>query len=226
MDTSTGKSPETTLRQGVRRQQILDIATRLFRNRNYHETSLDHIAAEVGFTKPAIYYYFESKEAILFEIHRKLIEEATVKIKAIASGEGDAFQRMDRMLRMHLIMVLEQRDANKVFYEEQGLLAEDREAQIRSAQRRYERIFREVYIDGVAEGLLRDVEPSVAVATLLGACAWSYRWYRDSGRLSQDEVVDVVIGLLSRGFGVKELEPAPRWFSDGITDSSGGASTS
>ena len=53
-----------------RRAQIVRIATRLFSENGYAQTTLDDVAAEIGFTKPAIYHWFDSKDQILFEIHR------------------------------------------------------------------------------------------------------------------------------------------------------------
>lgn len=47
---------------------IKDAATRLFAKNGYTNTSLDDIAADVGFTKGGIYYYFRSKERLLLDI--------------------------------------------------------------------------------------------------------------------------------------------------------------
>jgi len=46
------------------RERILDVATDLFIEIGYDKTSLREIAERVGVTKPALYYHFESKEAI------------------------------------------------------------------------------------------------------------------------------------------------------------------
>lgn len=45
-----------------RREQILEIATDLFQ-KGFRATSLDQVAAEMGVTRPALYYYFRSKES-------------------------------------------------------------------------------------------------------------------------------------------------------------------
>lgn len=49
-----------------RRQQILEVAARLFSHYGYDKTAVNDIAREVGISKAAIYLYFPGKEA-LFE---------------------------------------------------------------------------------------------------------------------------------------------------------------
>ena len=64
------------------REQILKVALRLFAVEGYRQTSMDDIAREVGISKPAIYHYFNGKEALFRQIvddalsfHRKVIEQ-------------------------------------------------------------------------------------------------------------------------------------------------------
>lgn len=47
-----------------REQQILDVATRAFAAEGYDGASMDRIAEAVGFTKPRLYAYFDSKETL------------------------------------------------------------------------------------------------------------------------------------------------------------------
>ena len=50
------------------RERILDVALELFTEQGYESTSLREITERVGVTKPALYYYFESKEAIFLTL--------------------------------------------------------------------------------------------------------------------------------------------------------------
>lgn len=54
------------------RERILDVAQELFTRQGYDKTSLRDIAARLEITKAALYYYFERKEDILVELHRRL----------------------------------------------------------------------------------------------------------------------------------------------------------
>ncbi len=65
------------------RERILDVALDLFTEQGYDGTSLRQIAEQLGVTKAALYYYFESKEDILMALHLRLHEfgkEALVRM--------------------------------------------------------------------------------------------------------------------------------------------------
>ncbi|MFI6871562.1 TetR family transcriptional regulator [Nocardia sp. NPDC050406] len=57
------------------RRRILDAARVLFAARGYRATSMQAIADEVGITKPALYYHFDSKDEILRELTLPLLDE-------------------------------------------------------------------------------------------------------------------------------------------------------
>ncbi len=51
-----------------RRHWILDVAADVFYDKSYHAASMQDIAERAGILKPALYYYFSSKEDLLFEL--------------------------------------------------------------------------------------------------------------------------------------------------------------
>jgi AcrR family transcriptional regulator len=81
-------NPEATTRE-----RILDVALDLFVRKGYAETSLREIAAELGFSKAALYYHFESKQDILLALHRRvhdLTDEALPLLEAEREAEDDS----------------------------------------------------------------------------------------------------------------------------------------
>lgn len=183
-----------------RRQQILEVSTALFREKGYHATSLDDIADRIGFTKPAIYYYFKSKEDLLFTIVDEIVETALARMRGIAEREGSIVERLHDLVAENTRVILENIEANTVFYNERGLLSKEREEQVREREREYTKVVRDLYAEGVARGELLDVDPGIATATLFGASIWTYRWFDPNGRRSIDEVAQGVADLLLKGF--------------------------
>src|SRR5262249_17217510 len=81
------------------RERILDIALDLFIRKGYAETSLHEIAAELGFSKAALYYHFESKQDILLALHIRA-HHATDAVRPMLQAEaGDVGERLiDRLI--------------------------------------------------------------------------------------------------------------------------------
>jgi AcrR family transcriptional regulator len=73
----------------VRRQQLLDVALRLFGARGFEATTMDDIAEAAGVTKPLLYQHFASKRALYLElldsVARSLLEAIGT---AVAAAEG------------------------------------------------------------------------------------------------------------------------------------------
>ncbi|WP_370324186.1 TetR/AcrR family transcriptional regulator [Euzebya sp.] len=185
-----------------RKAQIIDVSTALFREKGYHATSLDDIADRIGFTKPAIYYYFKSKEDILFAIVDEIVDGALERMTAIAETDRSPTEKMHDLLAENTRVILENIDANTVFYNERGLLSAEREQAIRQREREYTRLVRQIYIDGVEAGEFTEVNPAVATNTLLGASIWAYRWFDPRGSLTIEEVAEQIATLLLEGYRV------------------------
>ena len=75
-----------------RREQILEIAADLFAERGFHGVSIADLGAACGFSGPAIYKHFRSKQAILSEmlvsISEELLEEGTRRVAAAADDKA------------------------------------------------------------------------------------------------------------------------------------------
>jgi AcrR family transcriptional regulator len=92
---AAGRAPARTARRrdtlaARTREDILLAAARMLGRSGWKSVSLTDIAAELGFTAPAIYVYFESKEAIFVELARTLGRELeeTFALAAAPPGTG------------------------------------------------------------------------------------------------------------------------------------------
>lgn len=68
----------------VRKKELLDTAERLFMERGYQQTKIDHIRDAVGIAKGTFYHYFKSKEEILDAIIERILEDDLEKAEKIA----------------------------------------------------------------------------------------------------------------------------------------------
>jgi AcrR family transcriptional regulator len=81
------------------RQEILDAARRVLLGGGISSLTLDAVAAEVGVTKTALYYYFRSKDALVFELVFGLFEGQFQAIHDAVAASGDGAQALAAILR-------------------------------------------------------------------------------------------------------------------------------
>jgi len=67
----------TRLPAARRRQQLLDVALRVFSERGFHETSMNEVAEAAGVTKPVLYQHFGSKH----DLFRELVTDVGGRLK-------------------------------------------------------------------------------------------------------------------------------------------------
>jgi AcrR family transcriptional regulator len=80
--------------------KILEAAAGLFAAHGYVSTTLDDVAAVAGFSKGAVYYYFEDKESLLLEVLKRIevrsIDTTTAKVR---DDGGSATDRLERFVQ-------------------------------------------------------------------------------------------------------------------------------
>ena len=124
-------------RRSDRRAEVLAAAAGLFAERGFHGVSIDDLGAELGVTGPALYRYFESKEAILAEmlvsISERLLEGARECISTGASPE----ETLDALIAFHVEFALAEPDLIAVQFRDLGNVPEPSQRKIRRLQREY-----------------------------------------------------------------------------------------
>jgi AcrR family transcriptional regulator len=129
------------------RQRILNVALDLFTEQGYDGTSLREIAAQLGVTKAAIYYHFESKEDILMALHMRLHDfgrDALLLIGeqpvTLALWEQLLDQIVGEMLAQRKIFLMHERNQATL----EKLHREDHDAEHEDIQNQFRRILEDV----------------------------------------------------------------------------------
>jgi len=88
----------------ARRAEMCRAAAQIFRDRGFDATSVSDIARALGLTKAGLYHYFDSKEALLFEIMSfgldRVRDEVAVPVRAIRDPEDRLRQLIVRHARI------------------------------------------------------------------------------------------------------------------------------
>jgi AcrR family transcriptional regulator len=108
---------------GTTRERILDVALDLFVRKGYAETSLREIAAELGFSKAALYYHFESKQDILMALHVR-VHEVTGGLLPMLQADADVDETWERIIGELIGLALRNRRLLELHLRNQEAFAE------------------------------------------------------------------------------------------------------
>jgi len=182
-----------------RRAELLDVAVRMFYEKGYVETTLQDIADEMGFTKPAVYYYARNKEELLVELYGQIVTSAIDHAREIADRGGPGAERFIDLVEQHLNTFLENIEANAVFEVQRTSLSEEAKRTMVGWSRDYTAILAAVYEQGIEDGSLVHMAPRVAVNAVLGMCNTVHRWYSPRRDVSRSELVAQLSGMVAGG---------------------------
>jgi AcrR family transcriptional regulator len=77
-----------------RKAQILEAAKETFTSRGFHNTRMSDIAQKSGLSKGALYWYFESKDAIILSLLEKVFEPELQDLQTLLKDDRSAEQRL------------------------------------------------------------------------------------------------------------------------------------
>jgi AcrR family transcriptional regulator len=161
--------------------QILATATRLFSNRGYSATRLDDIAAELGVTRAALYYYFPRGKLEILELVCAAGMDGAEQVLRDAVSISDPVVAVESFFTTYAQHITS--GEARVFFRETSEL----DPQFRRALLRRARSFTGTVVGllqrGVDGGRFRDdFDPEVAANGLLGSLNWMSQWYHTARR--------------------------------------------
>lgn len=183
----------------AKRQAIFDAAARWFAGRGYHATRMQDIADDLGLNKAALYYYVDSKEALLVELIRSRVGVALETITEIAAGPGTPTEKVEMAVRAHLRVFHQHADLYTIFNSEKlRTISAEAAAIVDELGRQYEKQWAEMLTEGIDSGAFRpDLDVAVTVKAVLGMLNTTLTWFDPDGRLGLDEMSDRYVELVS-----------------------------
>lgn len=182
-----------------RRTEILSVAARLFREKGYISASLDDITDEIGISKPAVYYYFEAKEDILFEICMTHINHLHSQAKAIAASDLDLIDKIAKMLANHMMQFHLQRDSAETYLREAAHLSLERRKFASDTLKLYESFLREHVDQAISQGIFRPVDSKLVLRGIGGMLNWLGNWYTPDGNCNINYIIATHIEFIMHG---------------------------
>ena len=181
------------------REDILEAAAQVFRQKGFHGASMSDIAAAVSLRKASLYHHVSSKQEILLELLERALELLLERISLISTQNISADEKLQRMIREYLQILIENIDlASVLLFEHRSL---ERRQRIRHIPNRdkFESLWKDVIIEGVNKKIFTCENPALATRALLGIMNWTITWYSPDGELSIQQIADQYSNLLLKG---------------------------
>lgn len=152
-----------------KRKEILKASLKLFAEQGFHGTPTSMIAQQAGVASGMIFYYFESKEALIAELFRELEERITLVIMESYSPEEPIrvrFHCFCKALFQYFITYPRDFKYLELFLNSPYGVAFRRSRILGKTDGRD--VFRELFEDGISQQLMKDIPLTMLYALAFG----------------------------------------------------------
>jgi AcrR family transcriptional regulator len=184
---------------GGSEDMISRVACRIFREKGYHATGMRAIADAMGMRPAALYYWYPSKEELLFRIMDRAVEELTEQVRAAIDPQVSAAEQLRQAICAHITTIADHLDELTVFLHETKSLDARRREIIQGKSGRYEHIFRDILHQGITSGEFAKVDARLARFFILSGCNWLYNWYRPGGSYKPEQIARTFGDMILQG---------------------------
>jgi AcrR family transcriptional regulator len=176
---------------------ILSAAAGVFADKGYHNASIRDVARAAGVSLSGLYYYFQSKEELLYLVQDNALGSLIGRLEERLAGEADPERRVRILIENQLTYFVSNMAEMKVLSHEAGSLEGDYRRRVNARKR---------HLTAIALGLLRELRPDsefntrVATFALFGMMNWLYNWYRPGQDVPVEHLVRDITRLFLCGF--------------------------
>ena len=181
------------------RDDILDAAAQVFRQKGFHGASMSDIASALDVQKASLYHHVKSKQEILLALLDRALIMLTDHIASIVAQAVPADQKLRQMIRGYLSALSENTDLTAVLLFEHRSL--DKKSHSRHVPQRdtFEALWRDVINEGVRSKVFDLKDTGLAVRALMGVMNWTLTWYHPDGGKSIEQIADDYSDFVLKG---------------------------
>jgi AcrR family transcriptional regulator len=180
---------------------LLKTSAAIFAVKGYHSTSIRDIARATGMSLSGLYYYFKSKEELLFLIQDYCFSTVIDDCRRLLDGVEDPVRRLRLLIENHLNYFVNNMNEMKVLSHEANSISGELLKKVNAKKRQYVDLAMDLISEIGRQYRVEGVDVRVATFSLFGMMNWIYNWYNprrdvDVAGLSQNMTRLFLTGFL------------------------------
>jgi len=183
---------------GNRREDLLRVCARLFREKGFDGTSIRDISQAADMHSGSPFYHFKTKQDMLVAVMEQGLTEGLRHLEAVAALKLAPQEKFKRLVRVHLETICgDGHDFIPVMLYDWRSLTPTNRRRVIALKDRYDALWQKVTDDLQAQGIMGG-DAQLARLFTFGVLNWTARWYRAGGRKSLDEIAEEAARFLLR----------------------------
>jgi AcrR family transcriptional regulator len=182
-----------------KKEVIIVEASKLFLEKGFGAASMRDLAVHVGVEAASLYNHIQSKSEILQAICFKVANDFISHLDAVQSSPESVLKKLELIIRFHIRMMMEQFEFVYISDHEWRHLPEPYLSNFLNQRRNYRRSLSEMIARGIERNEMKDIDPHVAVLTILSAISGIESWHRSRKSVSSETLENNMVKYLIGG---------------------------
>jgi AcrR family transcriptional regulator len=182
-----------------RKEQIVETAALLFKQKGYASTTMRDLASELGIEAASIYHHIKSKEELLESICFHMANKFISNAKEVNDIYFNADQKLRLVIKLHVETITQNQDQSAVFLSEWRNLSEPRLTLFKQLRQQYENQFTIILMEGENEDIFDQVDKKFAVLSILSTINFINEWYKPDGKMNAAEIAERLSNFIMGG---------------------------
>jgi len=193
-------------------QRILKISAKIFAEKGFHRTSVRDISRATKMSLAGLYYYFTTKEELLYLIQERCFVTLLQRWERAATPDMDVRTRIRIFAESHLSFFCHNMHEMKVMAHEDESLTGEFQVKILVLKRRYVKVIMDLIRELQDQEGGKGIDLRVATFSLFGMMNWIYTWYQPKRDLALPQLMEQMLRIYFFGVLKGAAVDAP-WFN-------------
>jgi AcrR family transcriptional regulator len=189
------KAEET--RFELQKDRMLRAAAKCFNEKGFSGSSLKDVAAILGLTDAALYYYVRNKEELVYQCYIRAAAVGREALQLALDENVDGLQTVLRYLRYHIEMMVGERGPIAIMSEIPSLKHAHR-TEVLELSRQHSARFEAILNAGIADGSIAPCDVRMTGNAIMGSINWIPKWHHGDAAMGQAIAAEFPV-ILTRG---------------------------
>lgn len=159
----------------IRREQMIQGAMKLFREKGFHRTTTREIAKESGFSIGTLYEYIRKKEDVLFLVCDSIYEELQERMESAMKLEKPSMESLEGIMSFYFTLMDDMAEKILVLYQEMKGLNKETRKYVLKKEKDMVTMLEKVILSCIPEGISPKMAALLANNIFVQGHMWGFR---------------------------------------------------
>jgi AcrR family transcriptional regulator len=191
---------QRTARYGKKLNAVLSASSALFAKKGFERATIRDVSQATGMSLAGLYYYFKSKEELLFLIQFRTFDSICENLKEIIASETDPQSCLHSMINMHFEYFIRNMNDLKICSREIESLEGAFYKKVADKRKEYFDLTQSIFEKITDQSGGSSADSRLAALYLFGTLNWIYQWYKPGRYPDAEDMASQLSGIYLRGF--------------------------